>query len=223
MFIMNWKRTSFGKHGLLMMQVQLAIYLEYLNGGTSWSVITIGPRYGYNPNPNKCVLMTKNSEIQRKAQEMFGKFGMETTTTGKHHLGAAVGSTNFKAEYMQGLVTGWVDDVKLMANIAKSEPQCAYTAMTYAIQHRWKFVQRTIPDISAYIKELEFEIQHTLIPAMTGQDISNEKRDIFALPVRLGGMGIPKSDEMSDLEYRASVKITQLLKESFIKKKTRPN
>ena len=55
---------------------------------------------------------------------------------------------------------------------------------------------------------------------MTGQDISNEKRDIFALPVRLGGMGIPKPDEMSDLEYRASVKITQLLKESFIKKKT---
>ena len=162
MFIMNWKRTSFGKHGLLMMQVQLAIYLEYLNGGTSWSVITIGPRYGYNPNPNKCVLMTKNSEIQRKAQEMFGKFGMEITTTGKHHLGAAVRSTNFKAEYMQGLVTGWVDDVKLLANIAQSEPQCAYTAMTNAIQHGWKFVQQTIPDISAYIKELEFEIQHTL-------------------------------------------------------------
>ena len=65
---MNWKRTSFGKYGLLMMQVQLAIYLEYLNGGTS----TIGPRYGYNLNPNKCVLITKNSEIQRKAQEMFG-------------------------------------------------------------------------------------------------------------------------------------------------------
>ena len=31
-----------------------------------------------NPNPNKCVLITKNSEIQRKAQEMFDKFGMET-------------------------------------------------------------------------------------------------------------------------------------------------
>ena len=193
-----------------------------LSGILKWwnQLITIGPRYGYNPNPNKCVLITKNSEIQRKAQEMFSKFGMEITTTGMRHLGAVVGSTNFKAEYMQGLVKGWVDDVKLLANIAKSEPQCAYTAMTYAIQHRWKFAQRTIPDISAYMQELEFEIQHTLIPAMIGRDISDEERDIFALPVRLGGMGIPKPDEMSDLEYRASVKITQLLKESIIKKKT---
>ena len=72
---------------------------------------------------------------------MFDKFGMEITTTGKRHLRAVVGSTDFKEEYMQGLVKGWVDDVKLLANIAKSEPQCAYTAMTYAIQHRWKFAQ----------------------------------------------------------------------------------
>ena len=40
------------------------------------------------------------------------------------------------------------------------------------------------------------------------------------MPVRLRGMGIPKPDEMSDLEYRASVKITQLLKKCIIKKKT---
>ena len=106
---------------------------------------------------------------------MYGKFGMEITTTGKRHLGTVVGSTNFKAQYMQGLVKGWVDDVKLLANIAKSESQCAYTTMTYAIQHRWKFAQQTIPDISAYMKELEFKIQRTLIPAMIGRDISSEE------------------------------------------------
>ena len=55
-----------------------------------------------------------------------------------------------------------------------------------------------------------------------GQNIFDEERDIFALPVRLGGMGIPQPDEMSYLEYRASLKITQLLKESILKKKTQP-
>ena len=94
--------------------------------------------------------------------------------------------------------------------------------MTYAIQHRWKFAQRSIPDISEYMK-LEFEIYHTLIPAMIGRDISNEERDIFALPVRLGGVGIPKLEEMADLEYGASVKITQLLKELSSKRKPSPN
>ena len=46
---------------------------------------------------------------------MFDKFGMEISDKyyWKAPLGAVVGSTNFKAEYMQGLVKGWVDDVKL--------------------------------------------------------------------------------------------------------------
>ena len=54
---------------------------------------------------------------------MFDKYGMEITSTGKCHLKAVVGSTDFKAEYMQGLVKEWVNDVKLLANIAQSEPQ----------------------------------------------------------------------------------------------------
>ena len=76
------------------------------------------------------------------------------------------------------------------------------------IQRRWKFAPQTIPDIAAYMKELQFKIHHTLLPAIIGRDISNEERDIFALPNRLGGTGIPKPDKMSDLEYRASAKIS---------------
>ena len=59
------------------------------------------------------------------------------------------------------------------------------------------------------MKELEFEIHLTLIPGVIGRNISKEEQDIFALPGRLGGMAFPKPDEMSDLKYGASVKITQ--------------
>ena len=68
---------------------------------------------------------------------------MEITTTGKRKLGAVVGSIDFWAEYKQGLVKGWVDDVKLLANIAKSEPQRANTAMIYAIYTTQMEVCRT--------------------------------------------------------------------------------
>ena len=72
--------------------------------------------------------------------------------------------------------------------------------MVFAIQHRWKFIQRTVPEISEYFDELEYEIHNTLLPAIIGREISDLEREIIALPVRLGGLGI--------YEYEASRQIT---------------
>ena len=119
---------------------------------------------------------------------------------------------------MHDLVNNWVDDVKLLAEIARSEPQSAYAAMVFAVQHRWKFAQRTIPEVAEYLKVLEFEIHHFLLPAIIGRDISNDERDILALPTRLGGLGISKPDETAEVEYAASIKITNSLKDSILRR-----
>ena len=177
----------------------------------------IGPKYGYNPNPRKCVLILKNKETELEAQELFSEYGIKITTEGKHHLGAVIGTKEFKNKYMHDLVNNWVDDVKLLAEIAWSEPQSAYAAMVFAVQHRWKFAQRTIPEIAEHLKVLEFEIHHSLLPAIIGRDISNDERDILALPTRLGGLGISKLDEMAEVEYAASIKITNSLKDSIFR------
>ena len=78
-----------------------------------------------------------------------------------------------------------MDDVKLLAEIACSEPQSAYAAMAFAVQLRRKFAQQTIPEIAEHLKVLEFEIHHSLLPAIIGRDISNDERDILALHTRL--------------------------------------
>ena len=120
---------------------------------------------------------------------------------------------------MHDLVNNWVDDVKLLVEIAWSEPQSAYAAMAFAVQHRWKFAQRTIPEIAEHLKVLEFEIYYSLLPAIIGRDISNDERDILALPTRLGGLGISKLDEMAEVEYAASIKVTtgNSLKDSILR------
>ena len=42
------------------------------------------------------------------------------------------------------------------------------------------------------MKKLENEIYHTFLPAIIGRTISEEERNVMALPVRYGGLGIPK-------------------------------
>ena len=88
--------------------------------------------------------------------------------------------------------------------------------MAFAVQHRWKFALRTIPEIAEHLKVLELEIHHFLLPAIIGRDISNDERDILALPTRLGGLGISKPDEMAEAEYAASIKITNSPKDYIL-------
>ena len=86
--------------------------------------------------------------MKLKAKKIFQRQGIEITTKGKRHLGAVVESQEFKKEYLEEKVNSCMEDVKLLSDIPKSEPQCAYAAMMFSVQHRWNFVQRTIPDIS---------------------------------------------------------------------------
>ena len=70
-----------------------------------------------------------NFDTKSEDQELFSKYGIQITTDGKCHLGAEIGTKEFKNKYLYDLVNNWVDDVKLLAEIAWSEPQSAYAAM----------------------------------------------------------------------------------------------
>ena len=113
-----------------------------------WNTLcTAGPKYGYFPLPTKTILIVKE-EFCSKAKEIFANTGVTITTRGERHMGAVIGTTQFKKEYVKGKVEKWVKDIEELANIAKDEPQAALSSFTKAISHRWTYVQRTIPDIS---------------------------------------------------------------------------
>ena len=168
-----------------------------------------GPGYGYFPLPRKTVLIVK-PEHEEIAGRIFHGSGVQITTEGERHMGAAVGSENFKEMYVKKKVEKWVEDVEELARIARDEPQVVYSSFTKAISHRWTYVQRTIPDIDHLFTPLEEAIREILIPAIIGRKISNIERRIMALPVRLGGLGIRDPTKASE-EFRASSKITRNL------------
>ena len=65
-----------------------------------------------------------------------------------------------------------------------------------------------IPNIAHLVQHLEDSINHQFIPALTGRDnISEVQRDLFALPTRLGGLGIAKPTRAADVAFAASEKV----------------
>ena len=170
----------------------------------------VGPKYGYFPLANKTVLIVKEEHLT-KAQEAFGTSGVKITTSGERHMGAVIGNNVFKEQYIAQKITKWVEDVEALADIAKDEPQAVYASYTKAISHRWTYVQRTIPNIGHMFAPLETCIREKLIPSLVGRKISDIERNILALPVRKGGIGIANPVTTSDHEFSASIAITRNL------------
>ncbi len=171
----------------------------------------IGPKFGYFPNPHKTVLILKGKEYQSMANTLFQSTGIEISVEGERHLGAVIGSVAHKERYVEAKVSEWVKDVKQLADYGQEEPQLAYSAYTKGLCHRWKFLQRTIPEIGHLFLPLEDAIRDSFIPAITGHQVSETQRKQISLPLRLGGLGIQIPTETADAEYHASCQITENL------------
>ena len=170
-----------------------------------------GARYGYHPNAVKTNLVVK-VEHAATARELFAGTGINITTEGKRHLGAAVGSRSYTEEYVADKVEKWSDEIKKLAHIAQTQPHAAYSAYTHGLSCHWTFLSQTIPEIANLLHPLEEAIQQHLIPALTGRPpCSREERELLALPVRLGGIGITNPVSTSQHAFEASVRLTSPL------------
>ena len=93
-------------------------------------------------------MIVKNPAQLEYAYEIFGETGITIGIEGERHLGAAIGSAEFKDKYVEKKVDKWIEDVKQLSVIAQDEPQIALASFTKALCMRWCFVQRTIPEIN---------------------------------------------------------------------------
>eukprot|EP00731_Ephydatia_muelleri_P021639 Em0014g230a len=90
------------------------------------------------------------------------------------------------------LFSGTGIGINLKGSTILTQPHAAYCAFVHGVSGLWTLFLRTIPDISSLLQPLEDAIRLNFIPSITGRDsISDTKRDLFALPARLGGLAIP--------------------------------
>ena len=137
---------------------------------------------------------------------LLGNSGVNVTSSGQKHLGAALGCTEFVRKFVEKKVS---DEITCLSTITKKEPQAAYSAFIHGVSHRWNYVLRTVPNVSELLSPLEDAIRHDLIPAITGKStISDAEQDVLALPCRLRGMGLANLAKLCAFQYESSEKIT---------------
>ena len=173
-------------------------------------IIQRGQGYGYFANASKTILVVKPNHIE-KAQMIFQDTGVKLTE-GARDLGAAVGTQNFIDHYVAQKVSQFCREMELLSDIAVSYPQAALSAFVHSIKHRWRFIQRTVPNLSNAFEPLERVIRNTFIPSLLGGHIVNDdERLLISLPGKYGGLAIDNPMETCNGNLSASTQISEQL------------
>ena len=169
---------------------------------------SVGPAFGYNANPVKSWLLTKEQHLD-KAKEIFQGTSVNITTHGRPYLGAPLGTSAYVQQFVKEKVDDWILDLKLLSDIAKAQPHAAYVAFTHGFMHKFSFLCRTVSILDSLLGPLEACIHSILLPSLTGRAPPNDAvRDLLALPTRLGGLGIINPIKSSKAEFHASTMIS---------------
>ncbi len=154
---------------------------------TCWDDISmIEPKSGYHLNGAKTHLVAK-PEHEESASQLYAETDIQVSISGKHHLGAAVGSWTFTEEYVSGKVKSWAQEITRLIEVATSQPHTAYAALAHGLSNHWSYISWTIPDIQDLLLPVENAIHQILIPVLTGRHpCSKQERGLVALPTRLG-------------------------------------
>ena len=179
---------------------------------------------GYFPNPKKTWLVVKPEHLA-EALTLFAGTGIkitkdgaeEDTQGGQRYLGAAIGSSSFIIEYVRAKVKTWMTELEKLSEIAKTEPQLAYSAYTTGLSKRWIYIMRTIPDIDYLFAPLEECIRTPFLPVLVANHCFTDlDRSIYSLPTKFGGLAIFNPVEMCQLEHQYSVVATKPLSDAIL-------
>ena len=97
----------------------------------------VGKKYGYLylVNESKRWLIVKSDVLADEAKRVFGN-EIDITTDGQRHLGAVIGSQEFKDQYCRENVLGWKEELEVLSEIARSQPHAAFPVYLFHAHNR---------------------------------------------------------------------------------------
>ena len=100
-----------------------------------------------------------------------------------------IGTPSACKEYIESEIEKTATLTEKLSKIAKSLPQNAYSCYTKGVQNKLSFLTRTTPEAFKKMDEIEKNVRQQLLPSITGKNhITDEDRNLFALPLRTGGL-----------------------------------
>ena len=157
----------------------------------------LGPGYGYYPTPSKTWLVTKE-ECHADAISAFESTNVNITCAGRPHLGAALGTPSYTDQFVAERVDQWTSEVRLLSAIATTQPHATFVAFTHRLLSKWSYLSRTLPNLSYHLQLLK-------------TPPNDADCNLFALPTRLGGLGLRNPVSMADMEHPSSKMISEPL------------
>ena len=114
------------------------------------------------------------------------------TTEGQRHLGAVIGSRQFKDQYCWEKVLGWKGDLEALSEIARSQPHAAYTVFTKGYKSNFTYFMRTIESFEYYVDPIQEVIDDLLLPKLFGrtEPLSSNLCQLVTLTPAQGGLGV---------------------------------
>ena len=180
-------------------------------------LLELGPRRGYFPEPDKSILIAPIA-TPPAALAAVEEFNFRHTD-GHRYVGGFVGSGAAEAAWVDPQVSEWVAGVQALAKVARRYPQTAFAGLARSLQSEWQFLQRVTPDIAPAFAPLEAAIATEFFPALLQASVEEVAllRPLLALPLRMGGLGIPDPTTTGEHCFAASTASTNLLQGSLVK------
>ena len=143
-------------------------------------------------NGSKSWLIVKSDVLADEAKRVFGD-EVNVTTEGQRHLGAVIGSQEFKDQYCREKVFGWKGELEALSEIARSQPHAAYTVFTKGYKSKFTYFMRTIESFEDYVDPIQEAIDDLLLPTLFGQKepLPSDLRQLATLTPAQGGRGVP--------------------------------
>ena len=123
-----------------------------------------------------------------------------------------------KSTKINTAVAKWTDKIKNLTEIARSQPQAAYTAFIKGYRSKFTYFMRTIPNFEDYMEPIEDILNSSLIPTLFGSDtpFPDYFTSLFSLLPEEGGLGIPLLKEEAREQYYGFSIITEAHVKSII-------
>ena len=165
------------------------------------------------------MIIVKKEKLE-EARALFRNSGVKVTTDANRYLGSALGTEASVQDMLRREVRKWSGTMKKLSDMANIQPHVAYAAFVHGIRNQWSYLMRTTPDLEDLLHPLEETIVGDFLPALIGRDVTDEVRELLALPARLGGLDISIPTRKSRDECDASTTVTQPLVAAIINKES---
>ena len=146
-----------------------------------------------------------------EAHRLFSDTGITIRSDGCRYLGGALGEQEFCRSYMSSMVEKWCKALRILAEIAQTQPHAAYAVFTKGLCSKWKYYIRSTECPPEVFRTLDDLLNTALLSALTGRTFhsSEPERVLLSLPARLGGLAIPIMGNITLDEHLASQRVTR--------------